>query len=270
MPFECGYSTLEAVSSVLENDRLSAAVDVARAALIDDGQRPGPHLATTVEGDCAVAHYFAADVPGYQGWQWCVVVAGTPDSGEVTVSEVALLPSDGALLAPTWVPWSDRVQSGDLSPGDMLAAPADDPRLVPNQIDTGDEFRFESEQIDPDDIASVAGQLGLGRKRVLSAQGRSAAAQRWFDGELGPRSDMALAARYHCASCGFYAPLAGALRAAFGACTNEFAADGRVVAAEYGCGAHSDVVAPSGEGSPLFDAFDDGVIEIVDVASSAS
>nr|WP_040524595.1 DUF3027 domain-containing protein [Gordonia effusa] len=259
------------MSSVLANDRLTAAVDVARDALIADGQRPGRHLVSTVEGECAVAHYFAADVPGYQGWQWCVVVAGVPDSDDVTVSEVALLPSNGALLAPSWVPWIERIQSGDMSPGDLLAAPADDPRLVPNQIDTGDEFRFESEQVDPDDIASVAGELGLGRKRVLSASGRADAAQRWFDGPFGPSSEMALAARYHCASCGFYAPLAGSLRAAFGACTNEFAADGRIVSAEYGCGAHSDVVGPSGEGSPAFEAYDDGVVEIVaDAASGVS
>ncbi len=247
---------------MLENDRLTAAVDVARDALIADGQNPGAPIASIVEGECAVAHYFTADVPGYQGWQWCVVVAGVPGSDEVTVSEIALLPSDGALLAPSWVPWSERVQSGDLSPGDLLAAPADDPRLVPNQIDSGDEFRFESEQVDPDDIAGVAGELGLGRKRVLSLDGRLQAAQRWFDGETGPRSEMAASARFQCVSCGFYVPLAGALRSAFGACTNEFAADGRVVSAEYGCGAHSDVVAPSGEGSPAYDAFDDGVVEI--------
>lgn len=255
---------------MLENNRLSAAVDVAREALIADGQHPGKHVASTVEGDCAVAHYFAADVPGYHGWQWCVVVAGVPDSEDVTVSEVALLPSNGALLAPSWVPWSERVRSGDLSPGDLLVAGADDPRLVPNQIDTADEFRFESEQVDPDDIAAVAGELGLGRKRVLSPQGRADTAQRWFDGDFGPRSEMAVAARFQCASCGFYTPLAGSLRAAFGACTNEFAADGRIVSAEYGCGAHSDVAAPSGEGSPAFDAYDDGVLEIVaDVTSGA-
>jgi hypothetical protein len=40
-----------------------------------------------------------------------------------------------------------------------------------------------------------------------------------------------------------------------------------VVSAEFGCGAHSSVVGPSGEGSPAYDAFDDGVLEIVAVGA---
>ncbi len=55
---------------------------------------------------------------------------------------------------------------------------------------------------------------------------------------------MATHAPAHCASCAFYLPLAGSLGALFGACGNEFApADGRVVDAGYGCGAHSDAAA---------------------------
>ena len=43
-----------------------------------------------------------------------------------------------------------------------------------------------------------------------------------------------------CATCGFYLPLAGSLRQTLGACGNAYApADGRVVTADYGCGAHS-------------------------------
>jgi hypothetical protein len=30
----------------------------------------------------------------------------------------------------------------------------------------------------------------------------------------------------------------------------------------YGCGAHSDTPAPAGTGSPLFDPFDDGSIDV--------
>jgi hypothetical protein len=46
-------------------------------------------------------------------------------------------------------------------------------------------------------------------------------------------------------------------------------ADGRVVADEYGCGAHSETPAPPGIGSPAFDPFDDGVIEITEVVPAA-
>jgi hypothetical protein len=43
-------------------------------------------------------------------------------------------------------------------------------------------------------------------------------------------------------------------------------ADGRVVDAEYGCGAHSDTPSPSGSGAPLFDPYDDGVIDLTEPA----
>ena len=82
------------------NQLLLDAVESARSALEADGEHPGDHRAAIAEGEWAVAHYFDSDIPGYQGWQWCVVVAGSPNSDEVTISETALLPADGALLAP--------------------------------------------------------------------------------------------------------------------------------------------------------------------------
>jgi hypothetical protein len=43
-----------------------------------------------------------------------------------------------------------------------------------------------------------------------------------------------------CATCGFFLPLAGSLRQTVGVCANVYSpADGRVVTADYGCGAHS-------------------------------
>ncbi len=248
-------------------DRLLDAVAQARDALIDDGAQPGAHRGADAEGPWAVAHYFEADLVGYRGWQWCVVLAGAPGSEEITVSEIALLPGTDSLLAPAWVPWNERVVAGDLTPGDVLAAEPDDPRLVPGQVDTGDEFRAESESTDPDDVAQAIGELGLGRSRLLSREGRDDAAQRWYDGEFGPTAAMALAANHSCCSCGFYVPLSGALRAGFGVCANEYSADGRVVSAEYGCGAHSDIPAPRGAGSPAFEAYDDGAVEIVSTAA---
>lgn len=249
----------------IDSARLLDAVGVARAALLDDGERPGDHLGAVAEGDCAATHQFAADLPGYRGWHWSVVLASAPGEEEITVSEVVLLPGDGALLAPGWVPWAERISAGDLGPGDQLAAPEDDPRLVPNQIDT-----LDVDPIDRDEVGQADAAIGFGRRRLLSFEGRAEAAQRWYDGEFGPESPMRRQARYLCGTCGFYLPIAGALRGAFGVCANEFSADGRVVSAEYGCGAHSDVTAPSGDGSPAYAAYDDGAVEIVARAAVAA
>lgn len=239
---------------------LAAAVDRARAAVAEfsDAEAVGEHLGVDYEGSSAATHRFVAHLAGYQGWQWAVVVAAHPGAKRATVSEVALVPGPTALLAPDWVPWGQRVRPGDLGPGDLLAPAADDERLVPGYAASGDP-----------EIDDVAVELGLGRRWVLSAQGRSAAAQRWHDGDHGPDSAMARSTKRVCRTCGFFLPLAGALGSMFGVCANEMSADGQVVNADYGCGAHSDTPAPAGSGSPAYDPYDDGLLDIVEVAAPA-
>jgi hypothetical protein len=151
----------------------------------------------------------------------------------VTVDEVVLLPGDQALLAPAWVPWHERLRPGDLSVGDVLPSTEDDPRLAP-------VYLVDDDSADDPEGAVVAAEIGLGRERVLSQEGRREALARWTAGEYGPDTPMARQAPGPCATCGFYLPLAGSLRSAVGACGNALApADGRVVTADYGCGAHS-------------------------------
>ncbi|WP_442929959.1 DUF3027 domain-containing protein [Mycolicibacterium sp. BiH015] len=238
---------------------LLGAVDAARAAIVEfSGEDSvGEYLGAGFEDPTAATHRFLADLPGYRGWQWAVVVAACPGAVQATISEVVLVPGPTALLAPKWIPWEERVRPGDLSPGDLLAPPQDDPRLVPGFMATGDP------QID-----EVAVEVGLGRRQVLSLWGRNDAAQRWHDGEYGPGSAMARATRRMCRDCGYYVPLGGSLGVMFGVCANEYAADGHVVDAEFGCGAHSDTPAAPGAGSPLFDPYDDGVLDLVEPADS--
>lgn len=231
---------------------LAGAVELARDAIeAGSSDSVGEYLGCVFEDSTAATHRFLANLSGYRGWQWAVVVAAYPGADRATVSEVVLVPGPTALLAPQWVPWEERVKPGDLSPGDLLAPPADDPRLVPGYSATGDP-----------EIDDVAIELGLGRRQVLSAYGRSEAAERWHNGDFGPGSAMARGTRRVCRDCGFLLPLAGSLRTMFGVCANEMAADGHVVDLEYGCGAHSDTPAPQGTGSPLFDPFDDGVLDV--------
>jgi hypothetical protein len=233
---------------------LTDAVEAARAAVNEfSGDTVGEYLGVTYEDPTAATHRFLANLPGYQGWQWDVVVAAYPGADHATISEVVLVPGPTALLAPQWVPWDQRVKPGDLGPGDLLAPPADDPRLVPGYTLSGDP-----------EIDDVAVELGLGRRQVMSSWGRDDAAQRWHDGEYGPESAMARSTKRICRDCGFYLPLAGALGSMFGVCGNGMAADGHVVDFTYGCGAHSDTPVPAGTGSPLYEPYDDGVLEVVE------
>lgn len=252
-----GPSAESATATIAVPTVLAAAVEQARSAVAEfsGADTVGEHLGVDYEDPTAATHRFGALLPGYQGWQWAVVVAAIPGATEPTVSEVVLVPGPTALLAPEWVPWDQRVRPGDLGPGDLLAPPVDDPRLVPGYTSSGDP------QLD-----EVAGEIGLGRRWLMSPVGRADAAQRWHDGEHGPDSAMARSTKRVCRDCGFYLPLAGELGTVFGVCGNEMSADGHVVENRYGCGAHSDTPAPAGAGSPAYEPYDDGVLEIVDVA----
>jgi Protein of unknown function (DUF3027) len=98
----------------------------------------------------------------------------------------------------------------------------------------------------------------------MGALGRSEASERWHTGDHGPDSAMARSTKRMCRDCGFFLPLAGSLGAMFGVCGNELSADGHVVAKQYGCGAHSDTPAPAGSGSPMYEPYDDGVLDIME------
>lgn len=229
------------------------AVDLARSAAEAEAaaQTVGEHVGSDVDGDRLVTHYFACLSPGYVGWRWAVTVARASRAKVPTVDEVVLLPGEGALLAPEWVPWHERVAPGDLGVGDLLPPEPGDPRLEPGY--TG------SDALEPQDEPDGAGplrpeqwELGLGRLRVLSAWGREEAAERWHDGDFGPDASMAKAAPAACASCGFLVPVGGTLGQQFGLCANEMSpADGRVVDLGYGCGAHSEAPVIEGTGIPV-------------------
>lgn len=217
---------------------LEAAVDVARAAAqetAEAAEHVGEHLGTTVDEDRLVSHRFAAAMPGYRGWHWTVTLARVPRGRVATVCEVELLPGDDAILAPEWLPWSDRLRPGDVGPNDILPFKADDPRLVSGFTPTGE-----------DEVDAVAiEELALARVRVLSQDGIAEAAQRWYDGEAGPRAPQAVGTPGDCATCGFLVPLQGSLGQVFGVCTNPWSPDdGKVVAFDHGCGAHSETDVP--------------------------
>ncbi|MBW8485713.1 DUF3027 domain-containing protein [Actinomadura parmotrematis] len=239
----------------------AGAVDLAREAAVETAGRDdvGEHLGLTPDGDRVVTHYFASLDPAYVGWRWAVTVARASRARNVTVDEVVLLPGDRALLAPAWVPWLERLRPGDLGPGDLLPTAPDDPRLAAGLTETAADLDRAAQW-----------ELGIGRVRVLSAEGRDEATARWYEGVAGPRAPIAASAPAQCSTCGFFLLLAGELRQVFGVCANEYAPDdGRVVSADHGCGAHSEAVnvpAASEHGPPVLDELD---YEIVATAAPA-
>ena len=91
---------------------LAAAIEDARAGLLEvvPEAQIGDYIGAFPEADRLVTHRFQANRPGYGGWQWFATVARVPRGKAVTVCEVGLLPSEGSVLAPEWVPWSERIR----------------------------------------------------------------------------------------------------------------------------------------------------------------
>jgi hypothetical protein len=239
------------------------AVELARAAISEVPEAVvGPHLEAVADGERLVTHYFACEMTGYRGWRWAVTVARVARSKHVTVCETVLLPGAEALLAPGWVPWNERLKPGDVGVGDLLPTPPEDDRLEPGYLLSDDPA-----------VEEVALEIGLGRPRVLSRLGRTEAAMRWYEGDCGPEASISVAAPRHarCGGCGFFLPLAGTLRQAFGVCGNVYAPDdARVVSVDHGCGAHSEVmVDPAAEVEELPTVYDDSAVEALAVGRAA-
>ena len=138
------------------------AVGVARGAITEvDPSDVGDHLEAVAEGDRVVTHFFESHLAGYRGWRWAVTVTRVPRSRHVTVCETVLLPGPDAMLAPGWLPWHERLQPGDLGVGDLMPTAPDDDRLAPGYVLSDDAA-----------VEEVSWELGLGRSRVMSREGR--------------------------------------------------------------------------------------------------
>ena len=83
---------------------------IARAAAVEYAEtaKVGAFIEAVDEGENSVTYLFASSIKGYQGWRWSVTLF-EQDAANPTVSEVVLLPGEESILAPAWVPWSERL-----------------------------------------------------------------------------------------------------------------------------------------------------------------
>jgi len=237
-PYIAPEKTYPAVTNVEVNKNdIFGALNMAKQAVIEDaGKREyvGEFYSIDSDEERIATYLFEAKLPGYDGWRWAVTVAKVDEQSAPTICDVVLLPGTKALLAPNWIPYSQRIQPGDLGVGDVVPTAADDERLT-----QGYAALPEDEELDITQLF----EFGLGRARVLSVIGRDAASKRWYEGDRGPKTPIARSAPKPCQSCGFFIPIAGSLRTTFGVCSNAISPeDARVVSFDHGCGAHSEAL----------------------------
>ena len=112
---------------------------LARSALLEitAAETIGDPLGFVDEGDGVVTVHLGVEMTGYPGWRWTVSIAHVEDSAP-SVLETEMTPGDGALLAPEWVPWEDRL-------ADQTADEQDE------DDDTDDAVDEDEDEDDPDD-----------------------------------------------------------------------------------------------------------------------
>lgn len=129
------------------DERLLHAHDLALAALREITPEPsiGPAAGYVLEDDGVVSLRFHTRLAGYPGWYWTVSVA-VVEGSEPTVLEAELLPGEGALLAPDWVPWATRL--AEYQAAQAAAAVAGD---TDDDLGEGDDLDDSDEDLDEDD-----------------------------------------------------------------------------------------------------------------------
>lgn len=156
------------------DQRLIEAHDLALAALheITPPSTVGPAADYIPEEGGSVSLRFENRLPGYPGWYWTVTVARVDDE-EPTVLELELLPGDGALLAPEWVPWAERLAEYRAHQVELAAqaaaAAADDADATSVDDDSDDDDLDEDDLDDDDDVDDIDEDELATEPRVLHA-----------------------------------------------------------------------------------------------------
>lgn len=127
---------------------LLAAVDQARAALLEitPASTIGAVVGHTTHDEHVLSLHFASLMPGYPDWHWTATLSRIDGESEPNVLETELLPGEGAVLAPEWTPWSERLEDYKLAQEHAAALAEDD-----DDEDFDDEGDADSDDEDLDD-----------------------------------------------------------------------------------------------------------------------
>ncbi|WP_374947424.1 DUF3027 domain-containing protein [Agreia sp.] len=129
---------------------LLAAVGAARAALIEitPASTVGALVGHASHGEHVLSLHFASLMPGYPDWHWTATLSRVDADSEPNVLETELLPGEGAVLAPEWTPWSDRLEDYKLAQEHAAALAVDDEDDDESDDDESDDDESDDEDID--------------------------------------------------------------------------------------------------------------------------
>jgi hypothetical protein len=108
----------------------------------------GFFIESTPEDEGVVTYLFEGKLKGYVGWRWSVSIFQGEGDVPPTVSEVLLVPGPDSLVAPDWVPWSERLADYKALQAELEAQAA----LEAEEAEDGEEAE---DLDDADDLAEV-------------------------------------------------------------------------------------------------------------------
>ena len=69
----------------------------------------GSFLESVDEGEGISTYLFESKKLGYLGWRWSVTIYQADPVTEPSLCEVVMIPGVDSLVAPNWIPWSERL-----------------------------------------------------------------------------------------------------------------------------------------------------------------
>ena len=136
--------------------------DFARTALIEAAGRSkvGNFIEVFEEEGGVATFLFENNQKGYVGWRWSITVFQADKKSAATVSEIVLLPGPDSLVAPDWVPWSERLADYkalqlELEKQAALEAEDEDEESEDDSDETEDEAEEVSEEVS-EEVAAEA------------------------------------------------------------------------------------------------------------------
>lgn len=142
----------EASEQLVADPVLLAARDQAREALteITDADMIGADLDHEVQGEHVLTLFFESRLSGYPGWKWAATLARVDEESAVNVLEVEMLPGEDAVVAPEWVPWSERLAHYRENQSKLAADEAELAEAAAAELEDEDEVDAEDDLLDND------------------------------------------------------------------------------------------------------------------------
>jgi hypothetical protein len=87
---------------------LKAFAEVAAKSAADTNEL-GTFIESVDEGEGISTYLFESKKLGYKGWRWSVTIYQADPVTEPSLCEVVMVPGEDSLVAPKWIPWSERL-----------------------------------------------------------------------------------------------------------------------------------------------------------------